>query len=195
MLVEPAGTPPHKRAGGTSAAHRLAMCECFRPLFPELVLDTTEIARGGKSYTIDTVRQMNVRYPGAQLYFPMGSDMLLWFRNWAAYRELLRRVVLVAHLRTGEDAAPVREYAAGLAAEGGTVLFAKAPVFPVSSTEVRALAAKAGRWTALCPKAWRRTLRGTIFIRPRPGRPDAPGCRTFEAHASAGPLRARIEAT
>ena len=106
------------------------MCECFRPLFPELVLDTTEIARGGKSYTIDTVRQMNVRYPGAQLYFPMGSDMLLWFRNWAAYRELLRRVVLVAHLRTGEDAAPVREYAAGLAAEGGTVLFAKAPVFP-----------------------------------------------------------------
>ena len=138
VLVEPAGTPPHKRAGGTSAAHRLAMCECFRPLFPELVLDTTEIARGGKSYTIDTVRQMNARYPGAQLYFPMGSDMLLWFRNWAAYRELLRRVVLVAHLRTGEDAAPVREYAAGLAAEGGTVLFAKAPVFPVSSTEVRA---------------------------------------------------------
>ena len=100
VLVEPAGTPPHKRAGGTSAAHRLAMCECFRPLFPELVLDTTEIARGGKSYTIDTVRQMNARYPGAQLYFPMGSDMLLWFRNWAAYRELLRRVVLVAHLRT-----------------------------------------------------------------------------------------------
>lgn len=89
----------------------------------------------------------------------------------------------------------MREYAAELAAEGGTVLFAKAPVFPVSSTEVRALAAKAGRWTALCPKAWRRTLRGTIFIRPRPGRPDAPGCRTFEAHASAGPLRARIEAT
>ena len=86
VLVEPAGTPPHKRAGGTSAAHRLAMCECFRPLFPELVLDTTEIARGGKSYTIDTVRQMNARYPGAQLYFPMGSDMLLWFRNWAAYR-------------------------------------------------------------------------------------------------------------
>ena len=24
VLVEPAGTPPHKRAGGTSAAHRLA---------------------------------------------------------------------------------------------------------------------------------------------------------------------------
>lgn len=126
-----------------------ASARCFR----ELVLDTTEIARGGKSYTIDTVRQMNARYPGAQLYFPMGSDMLLWFRNWAAYRELLRRVVLVAHLRTGEDAAPVREYAAGLAAEGGTVLFAKAPVFPVSSTEVRALAAKGRPLDGLVPES------------------------------------------
>ena len=144
VLVEPAGTTPHKRAGGTSAAHRLAMCECFRPLFPELVLDTTEIARGGKSYTIDTVRQMNARYPGAQLYFPMGSDMLLWFRNWAAYRELLRHK---------NDAAPVREYAAGLAAEGGTVLFAKAPVFPVSSTEVRALAAKGRPLDGLVPES------------------------------------------
>ena len=83
----------------------------------------------------------------------MGSDMLLWFRNWAAYRELLRRVVLVAHLRTGEDAAPVREYAAGLAAEGGTVLFAKAPVFPVSSTEVRALAAKGRPLDGLVPES------------------------------------------
>ena len=50
VLVEPAGTPPHKRAGGTSAAHRLAMCECFRR-FPEPVLDTTgDRARRQKLY-------------------------------------------------------------------------------------------------------------------------------------------------
>lgn len=59
----------------------------------------------------------------------------------------------MAHLRTGEDAAPVREYAAGLAAEGGTVLFAKAPVFPVSSTEVRALAAKGRPLDGLVPES------------------------------------------
>ena len=51
------------------------------------------------------------------------------------------------------DAAPVREYAAGLAAEGGTVLFAKAPVFPVSSTEVRALAAKGRPLDGLVPES------------------------------------------
>ena len=115
VLVEPAGTPPHK-AGGQLAGgcHRLNMCRLAFEGDPVCRVSDIELRRGGKSYTIDTVRQMNARYPGAQLYFPMGSDMLLWFRNWAAYRELLRRVVLVAHLRTGEDAAPMREYAAGL---------------------------------------------------------------------------------
>lgn len=153
MLVEPAGTPPHKRAGGTSAAHRLAMCECFRPLFPELVLDTTEIARGGKSYTIDTVRQMNARYPGRTALFSHGQryaalvPQLGGVQGAAAPR---RSCGAPAH---GEDAAPVREYAAGLAAEGGTVLFAKAPVFPVSSTEVRALAAKGRPLDGLVPES------------------------------------------
>ena len=150
IIIIPSNMPPHKNVERNDPAQRMEMA---RLAFPEYEVSDIELRRGGKSYTIDTVRQMNARYPGAQLYFPMGSDMLLWFRNWAAYRELLRRVVLVAHLRTGEDAAPVRECAAGLAAEGGTVLFAKAPVFPVSSTEVRALAAKGRPLDGLVPES------------------------------------------
>ena len=125
VIVEPAGTPPHKRAGETAARHRAAMCECFCPLCGHLIIDDTEIRRAGKSYTVDTVRAMNERYPGAQLYFPMGSDMLLWFRNWVGYKELLRRLVIVAHVRAGEDEAPMRAFADTLRAEGGSVLFVK----------------------------------------------------------------------
>lgn len=137
VIVEPAGTPPHKRAGETAARHRIAMCECFCPLCGRLIIDDTEIRRAGKSYTIDTVRAMNERYPGAQLYFPIGSDMLLWFHNWVSYKELLRRLVLVAHVRAGEDEAPMRAFADTLRAEGGSILFAKAAVLPLSSTEIR----------------------------------------------------------
>ncbi len=153
VLIEPAGVPPHKAAGHTPAADRVNMCECFRPLFSPLVIDETEIERGGKSYTIDTVRTMSQRYPGARLYFPMGSDMLLWFRNWVDYRELLRRLVIVAHLREKEDAAPVRAFAEALRAEGGTVLFARAPVFPVSSTEIREKAARGEAIDGLVPES------------------------------------------
>ncbi len=153
VIVEPSGTPPHKRAGDTPARHRMAMCECFRSLFDGLLIDDTEIRRAGKSYTIDTVRAMNERFPDAQLYFPMGSDMLLWFRNWASYEELLRRVVIVAQLRAGEDAGPMRAYAEGLRAEGGRVLLASAPVFPVSSTELRARAARGEPLDGLVPES------------------------------------------
>lgn len=137
VLVMPSGIPPHKAAGSTPGKMRAEMCECFRPLFENLVIDTREIERGGKSYTIDTVRELGTEYPNAQLYFPMGSDMLLWFRNWVEYKELLRRLIIVAHVRRDEDAAPVKQAAKELCREGGRVLFAKAPVFPASSTQVR----------------------------------------------------------
>ena len=152
VIVEPAGTPPHKRAGETPARHRMAMCECFRSLCGDLIVDDTEIRREGKSYTIDTVRAMNERYPGAQLYFPMGSDMLLWFHNWVAYEELLHRLVIVAHVRAGEDAAPMRAFAGTLCAEGGRVIFTKAPVLPLSSTEVRDKIARGEPVDALVPE-------------------------------------------
>lgn len=153
VIVEPAGIPPHKRAGKTAARHRIAMCGCFCALCENLIIDDTEICRAGKSYTVDTVRTMNERYPGAQLYFPMGSDMLLWFHNWVGYRELLQRLVLVAHVRAGEDAAPMRAFAETLRAEGGSVLLTNAEVLPLSSTEIREKAARGEPIDALVPKS------------------------------------------
>ena len=58
----------------------------------------------------------------------------------------------MAHLRTGGDAAPVREYAAGLAAEGGMVLLPKRPCFPCPPPRCARWRQRAGRWTALLRK-------------------------------------------
>lgn len=138
VLVMPSGIPPHKAAGSTPGTMRAAMCECFRPLFENLVIDTREIERGGKSYTIDTVRELGEEYPKAQLYFPMGSDMLLWFHNWVEYKELLRRLIIVAQVRRNEDAAAAHSAAQELRQQGGRVILTKAPVVAVSSTQVRA---------------------------------------------------------
>ncbi len=137
VLVMPSGIPPHKAAGTTPGAMRAEMCECFRPIFENLVIDTREIERGGKSYTIDTVRELGAEYPNAQLYFPMGSDMLLWFQNWVEYKELLHRLIIVAQVRRDEDAAAAQDAAAELRAQGGQIILTKAPVLAVSSTQVR----------------------------------------------------------
>ena len=159
VLVEPAGTPPHKRAGGTSAAHRLAMCECFRPLFPELVLDTTEIARGGKSYTIDTVRQMNARYPGAQLYFPMGSDMLLSFDGWHRWEDILRLAHLVVTSRNIGDDPALHAKARQLDASGARILFAPVEALPMASSVLRTRLAAGEECENELPVSVRRVIR------------------------------------
>ena len=91
----------------------------------------------------------------------------------------------------------MREYAAGLAVEGGTVPFCQSARVSRSSTGVRALAAKrAGRWTALCPESV-----AAYIARHHLYTPAAGGglTRLVAGHlkrtASGWLLRARIEAT
>ncbi len=153
VLVIPAATPPHKQASATSPALRMAMCECFRPLFPALEVSDIEIGRGGASYTLDTVRQLHRAAPGAVLYLTIGGDMLLHFTAWHRYRELLPLVTLVAQGR-GEEDAPLRAAALALEQQGGRVLLAEGPVLPLSSTQIRdGLAAGQDLWRLLPPPA------------------------------------------
>ena len=140
VLVVPAGVPPHKRASATPAAHRLAMARCFEGVWPGVQVDDIEVRRPGKSYTIDTLRQFHGRWPGAQLYLAIGSDMLTTFRIWHCWQEILRLAVLVVHSRENGDEPALRRFADGIAAEGGRVVFAPGQVLGISSTQVRQLA-------------------------------------------------------
>lgn len=137
VLVMPTGTPPHKGGRHTDARLRMAMCRCFLPLFPRMVISDEEIARGGKSFTVETVRRLRERMPHAHIYLPIGSDMLLTFRQWREYKELLRSVTLVVHSRQGTDLAALAQFADGLRAEGGDILMAPGEVLVLSSTEIR----------------------------------------------------------
>lgn len=137
VLVMPTGIPPHKAAGHTEAALRLRMCKCFLPLFQGMKISDLEIRRGGKSYTVDTVRTLCRRYPGVQIYLPMGSDMLLTFREWREWRALLRMTTLVVLCRDDAHERPVRAFAEELEKEGARILLARGPISEVSSTELR----------------------------------------------------------
>lgn len=138
VLVMPACIPPHKAASATPANLRLAMCRCFEPLFPALEVSDWEIAQQGKSYTIDTVRMLARRFEGAALYLCVGSDMLLTFRQWRCWRQLLSLVTLVVQSREPGDEAALRTAAQSLAADGGHVLLTDAPALPMTSSEIRA---------------------------------------------------------
>ena len=137
VVVMPAGIPPHKAASNTPAALRLAMCQCFLGLHPNLEISDWEILRGGKNYTINTVDMLRQRWPQARIYLSIGSDMLTTFTQWHRWKELLGRVVLVVQSRYPQDMPQLQQAAAWLEQQGGEILFAQAPVLPAASSDVR----------------------------------------------------------
>ena len=138
VMVMPAGVPPHKAATATPASLRLTMCQCFAPLHPDLVVSDWEIGRGGKNYTIDTVRMLEERYPGAEIFLSVGSDMLTTFTQWREWQSLLEKTTLVVQSRYSDDGADLAAAARELEAAGGRVIFAHAPVLQAASSDVRA---------------------------------------------------------
>ena len=155
VLVMPAGIPPHKHASATPGELRLAMCECFKALGPQVQVSQWEVDRAGRSYTYNTVSMLQEKYPGAQLYMTIGSDMLETFDEWHRWREILAMVTLVVQSREPGDGDALRAAAQKLEEAGGKIMFADAPVLECASSDIRAGKYPLPGWKELLPRRWR----------------------------------------
>lgn len=163
VVVMPACLPPHKSPSTTAPDLRLAMCRCFEPIFPDLEVSSWEIEQGGASYTVDTVAMLENRFPGAQIFLTVGSDMLLSFTGWKDWQQLLARTILVVQSRREGDEEQLAAAAAGLEQKGGRVVFAGGTPLEVSSSEIRS-----GRGRKNIPPQAREIIRRYDLYRPHP---------------------------
>jgi nicotinate-nucleotide adenylyltransferase len=92
-------------------------------------LDDQEIKRGGVSYTIDTLRDYARRFPGAELHWLIGADLVATLPQWRDANELARLVTFLVIPRPGE--------APSVAPTGFTVKPLQGVPFAVSSSQVR----------------------------------------------------------
>jgi nicotinate-nucleotide adenylyltransferase len=60
-----------------------------------------EIRRGGKSYTADTVEELQTSYPGAELWLICGGDMLESLPDWYKSGWLTKNLGFAVYSRTG----------------------------------------------------------------------------------------------
>ena len=75
LYVIPTGVTPHKTMKGDATARdRLEMCRLAFADVEGVIVSDLEMKREGKSYTVDTLREMND--PAGRLFFLMGTDML-----------------------------------------------------------------------------------------------------------------------
>jgi nicotinate-nucleotide adenylyltransferase len=97
---------------------------------------TLEVERGGRSYTVDTLRQLHEELPETDLFFLMGADALRDVAQWKEPREIFRLATpLVVH-RPGE-AQPDLTALAALCTKAAQPQIVNMPVVDVSSTEIR----------------------------------------------------------
>ncbi len=145
VIVMPAGVPPHKHAAVTSGTLRVEMCRCFEVLaeenaMPELEISSWEVeqaAAGRRNYTVVTLEMLAGRFPKAQLYLAVGSDMLMTFDEWYRWADILRLSCLVVVSRNIGDDPALHAKAKQLDPEGGQILFAPVEALPMASSSLR----------------------------------------------------------
>lgn len=89
ILFLPAATPPHKPlAGDLPFTERLAMVELAIADNPAFVASDLENRRQGPSYSVDTLAELRLEYPGDEIYFIIGSDSFLEIGLWHRFDEI-----------------------------------------------------------------------------------------------------------
>lgn len=96
VWLMPNATPPHRSAApAATAPDRLRMVQLAIDGQSGLVASALEVDRGGRSYTIDTVRQLARTFPGRPFAILLGSDAALQIRSWHDAAALLEEARFV----------------------------------------------------------------------------------------------------
>ncbi|MBI5587874.1 MAG: nicotinate-nucleotide adenylyltransferase [Deltaproteobacteria bacterium] len=154
ILFIPTFIPPHKTDEPmTPPKTRLDMARLAVSDNPGFEVSDIEIKRGGKSYTIDTVRALK---SGAgedlKVFLIIGSDSFNDITTWCEYRELFRLSSFVVVERPGYpvktpgEVLPVElarkfwyDASAGvfMNSDGNTITYLQTTLIDVSSSEIR----------------------------------------------------------
>ena len=103
VIFVPSCTPPHKNTKQLfSAEDRLNMVRLAVRGNPQFLVSDVEYKRGGKSYSIDTVRYYRqILSKKTKLFFIVGGDALHTLNTWKEIDELRKQVEFVCVNRPG----------------------------------------------------------------------------------------------
>jgi len=145
----PAAAPPHKPdAVLAPAAHRLQMVELAAKGNRHFLVSDVEVRRGGRSFTIDTVRHFIATMRGRpDLYLLMGNDQFNELDTWKSCDELVSLCNIAVHTRGAVHEKPalaalsrfgyVQKEAHFEHPSGYTLSFIPTTFLPISATWIR----------------------------------------------------------
>ncbi len=153
LIIMPDHLPPHKSHDGiVTAEDRAQMCRLAFSHIKNAEISEREIKRGGKSYTAVTLAELSS--PTNELYFLVGTDMLLTLDRWYESKRIFE-LSAICYVRREADKSleaeiskKIKEYEEKYSAR---VIPVPAETVEVSSTEIRSMI-KQGMHTELIPE-------------------------------------------
>lgn len=100
----PTSNPHYKRvAQPTPLVHRLAMVQRAIADHPHFTVSTDDEAQTGRSFAIDTLVNLQDRYPDRCWFWIIGTDALQTLPKWYRYHDLITRCVWLIAPRSGHE--------------------------------------------------------------------------------------------
>lgn len=157
VLLMVASDPPHKLARSDMAPremrYKMAALACEGE--PRISPSPLELMREGRSYTVDTMRELREGNPRAEFLFIIGEDTLYLLESWHEAASLFRETEFICLMRpVANTLVPPAVEAKRLAEKYGAVIYLSDYMGPnISSTYIRECV-KTGRSIAgLTPRA------------------------------------------
>jgi len=143
VIFIPTGDPPHKIEDLLAHAEdRYLMTVIATSSNSSFFVYRIEIDRKGKSYTIDTVKELRRLFgSGSELYFITGADAILEILTWKNTREIVTMAKFIAATRPGYDLSKIKELKTTLFDDEDEVdqriFIMEIPALAISSTDIR----------------------------------------------------------
>lgn len=114
FLFIPTGLSPLKKSGAhTTNNARISMLKLAIDYLGFGEIDTVEMHREGKSYTYDTIRYLQDKYPGADISIIIGTDQYISIAQWyeiEKLKEMIRFIVVNRDVDTQDLPEPFQAF-------------------------------------------------------------------------------------
>jgi nicotinate-nucleotide adenylyltransferase len=128
LVVSP-HNPLKNEAGLLDDKTRLEMAKLAVAGFPRIKVSDVEFFLPKPSYTIQTLNYLSGKFPENEYTLIIGADNLEVFDKWRDYKKILSAYRVFVYPREG--------FGRGIPKEYSPAIFIDAPLFNISSTEIR----------------------------------------------------------
>lgn len=138
VIFIPSGNPPHKFWNITDKQDRFEMVVLATINNENFVVSDMEIKKDGKTYTIDTLRELKRTYPTCELFFITGADAICDIEAWKDVAENFKLATFIAATRPGISLLRAQDYIEKLEKKyNAKIINVYVPSLDISSTYIR----------------------------------------------------------